>query len=159
MLSYFPISLLMENREQWVFYLKLARELPKEFFSLDQSFKASGKSLVPVGLKALSTMLSQGGSIHVLIVIKNIDEYKFFKTRVVKMLKYLMRSDKVYLYVASSFSSVNDNQIMRKDHYSFIKIPVATSYLCGSISNMIDARITGSLSWPSKTAAKYEMGA
>lgn len=147
----------MENREQWVFFLKLSRELPKEFFTLDQHFKSSGKSLVPVGLKALGSMLSQGGNIHVMIVIKNIDEYRYFKNRVVKILKYLMRSDKVHLYVASSFSSVNDNQIMRKDHYSFIKIPVATSYLCGSISSMIDMRTIGGSKWPGGVRSKFQL--
>ena len=147
----------MENREQWVFFLKLTRDLPRDFFSLDQHFKSSSKSLVPVGLKALSSMLSQSGNIHVLIVIKNIEEYKFFKTRVVKILKYLMRSDKIYLYVASSFSSVNDNQIMRKDHYSFIKIPVATPYLCGSIANMIDMRTNGARQWPGGYKSKFQL--
>lgn len=147
----------MENREQWVFYLKMSRDLPKEFFSLDQHFKASGKSLVPVGLKALSSMLSQGGNIHVMIVIKNIDEYRFFKSRVVKILKYLMRSDKVFLYVASSFSNVNDNQIMRKGHYSYIKIPVATPYLCGSISKMINMKTSNTYQWPGGVKSKFQL--
>lgn len=147
----------MENKEQWVFFLKLSRELPREFFTLDQQFKSGNKSLVPVGLNALSSMVAGRKSIHVMIVVKNVSEYIYFKTRVVKILKYLMRSDKVYLYVASSFSNVNDNQIMRKDYYNFIKIPVATSYLCGSISNMIDMRESGGYKWPGGLRSNFQL--
>lgn len=157
MLSLFPIGNCMENREQWVFFLKLSRELPREFFALDQQFKACNKSLVPVGLKSLSSMVTGNKSVHVMIIVKNVAEYKYFKTRVIKILKYLMRTDKVYLYVSSSFSSVNDNQIMRKDHYNFIKIPVATSYLCGSISNMIDMRDTGGYKWPGGLKSNFQL--
>ena len=41
-----------------------------------------------------------------MVIVKNVENTNYFKTRVVKILKYLMRSDKIYLYVASSFSSV-----------------------------------------------------
>lgn len=147
----------MKTREHWVFYLKMGRELPRDYFSIDQHFKSMSKSLVPVGLKSLSTMVSQEKNVHVLIVIKNMDDYRFFKRRVIKILKYLMRSDRFYLYVASSFSSVNNNQLMRKDHYNFIKIPVATSYLCGSVSNMIDMKTSGGLKWPGGYRSKFKL--
>lgn len=147
----------MDNKEQWVFFLKLSKDLPKEFFTLDQQFKASSKSLVPVGLSSLSSMVSSGRRIHVMVIVRNVSEYNYFKLRVVKILKYLMRSDKIYLYVASSFSSINENQIMRKDHYNFIKIPVATSFLCGSISNMIDMRDTGGYKWPGGLRSNFQL--
>jgi hypothetical protein len=147
----------MEVKEHWIFYLKLQRELPREFFTLDQKFKNSKKSLVPVTIKGLTNMTDKNKSMHVLIVIKSIDEYMYFNKRVKKILKYLIKTGKVNLYIASSFNGVNDTAIMKRDLYNFIKIPVATEYLCGSISRMIDLKESSTLRWPGGVRSNFQL--
>ena len=138
----------MEAREHWIFYLKLTKNLPEDFLVLDQSFKKHNKSLVPIGLKTLLECIKKNGSVHVLIVVRSYREFRYFDKKVKKILKYLMRTDKVHLYIASSFSGVNDPSIMKRDHYNFVNLPVKISDFCESISQVIDMKETQVYKWP-----------
>lgn len=147
----------MDEREQWIFFLKLGRELPKDFFALDQQFKANGKTLIPVGLKTMSSLLSEREDVHILIVVKSVQEYIYFHKRVKKVMKYMVRSGKVYLYIASSFNKMIDSEIMRRNHYNFLKLPVTINYLCGSISKTIDMKNSGQSLWPGGGKSKFQL--
>lgn len=147
----------MEDNQHWIFYLKLQRELPREYFQLDQKFKNSGKSLVPVGVRGLTEMIKKNKSVHVLIVIRNIDEYKYFSFKVKKTMKFLVRTGRVHLYIASSFNGVNDTAIMRRDFYNFMKLPVSFNYLCQSISKTIDMKEYSSHQWPGGIRSKFQL--
>ena len=138
----------MEAQEHWIFYLKLTRDLPREFLLLDHEFKKNRKSLIPVTLKTLLECTRKNKSIHVLIVVKSFGEYRYFHHKVKKILKYLMRTEKVNLYVASSFGIVNDPSIMKRNYYEFIKLPVNLKQFCGSISELIDSKEMQYNSWP-----------
>ena len=138
----------MEEREHWIFYLKLTKDLPKEFLALDLEFKKSKKSLIPVSLKTLLDCTRKNKSIHVLVVVKNYQEYRYFHKRVKKIMKYLMITERVNLYVAASFSMVNDPSIMKRNFYHFVKLPVLTREFCGSISQMVDSKEAQLNSWP-----------
>ena len=93
------------EKEQWIFYLKMQKNLPMEYFSLDQRFKEYGKTLIPMEMKSLLDIIKKSPSVHVLIVIRSMDEYKYFRKRIKKIMKLLIRSGKVHLYMVSSFSS------------------------------------------------------
>ena len=40
----------METPANWIYYLKLQKELGPEFLILDRKFKENNKSLVPIGI-------------------------------------------------------------------------------------------------------------
>ena len=138
----------MEAREHWIFYLKLTRDLPEEYLVLDQKFKQSNKSLIPIGLKSLLECTKKNKSIHVLIVVKSYQEYKYFHKRVKKIMKYMMMTERVHLYIASSFSGINDPSIMKRDFYNFVRLPVGMETFCRSVSHMIDIKESQVLNWP-----------
>ncbi len=147
----------MENQDQWIFFLKLGRELPKDFFALDQQFKNHQKSLIPIGLKTMSSLFSETQEVHILIIVRSMQEYIYFHKRVKKIMKYMVRSGKVHLYVASSFNKMIDSEIMRKNHYNFLKLPVTLNYLCGSISKTIDMKHSGQNFWPGGVTSKFPL--
>lgn len=147
----------MEGNDNWIFYLKLQRELPREYFLIDQQFKQSAKSLVPVGIKGLTEMVKKSRRVHVLIVIKNLDEYKYFTKNVKKVMKFLVRTGRVNLYIASSFNGVNDTAIMRRDYYHYMKLPVSYKYLCGHVSTTVDMKEQNSFKWPGGVRSQFKL--
>jgi hypothetical protein len=148
----------MEHKEHWIFYLKLKKNLSEEFLYIDREFKEKNKSLIPIGLKGLLNGIKNYKSIHVMVVIRNYQELRYFETKVKKIMKYVLRTEKVHLYVASSFNSVNDVTVMKKNHYNFIKLPVSTEYLCGSISRSIDIKETHVDTWPGGSQPRMRLG-
>lgn len=138
----------MNNGDQWVFYLKLTRELPREFILMDQQFKKSGKTLIPIGIKVLLEHVRKNSSTHVLILIRSIGEYTYFKQKVGKAMKFLMMGRRVHLYIASSFSSVNDPSVMKRDYYYFAKLPIGITSFCNAVSHEVDRKETSMLKWP-----------
>ena len=147
----------MEAKAHWIFYLRLQRDLPREYFLVDQKFKNNFKSLVPITIRGLSESVKSSKRVHVLIVIKTMDEYRYFNKHVKKIMKFLVRTGKVHLYIASSFNGVNDTAIMRRDHYNFMKLPVTFEHLCESVSQMIDTKELSSHQWPGGIRSKFKL--
>lgn len=147
----------METKEHWIFYLKLQRELPQEYLMLDQHFKLFTKSLVPVGVRGLTEMVKKTRRIHVLVVIKSIEEYRYFNKHVKKTMKFLVRTGRVNLYIVSSFNGVNDTAIMRRDFYHFMRLPVSYQHLCQSVSKIIDTKELTSFKWPGGVRSQFKL--
>src|SRR5690606_34413117 len=111
----------------------------------------------PITLRGLTDAVQNSKRVHVLIVIRNLDEYRYFNRNVKKIMKYLVRTGRVHLYVASSFNGVNDTVIMRRDFYNFMKLPVTYDHLCNSISQMIDIKELSSHQWPGGIRSKFKL--
>lgn len=152
-----PIQICMETKEHWIYYLKLTRELPREYFDLDQQFKQTNKSLVPITLRGLLEFVNKNKKIHVLIIVRTTSEVSYFHRRVKKIMKYLMKTGNCHLYIGSTFSSVNDPGIMRRELYSFAKLPVKMENFCQSISHMIDVKESNIQRWPGGTAPRLSL--
>ena len=138
----------MNDKDDYIFYLKLNKELPSEYIALDQTFKQSKKSLIPIGLKALLECTKKYQKIHVVIVVRNYQEYKYYVKNVKKILAYFMRTERVHLYIASSFAAVNDPGIMKRDYYNFTKLPVQLNSFCDVVSKMVDISGVQTHHWP-----------
>lgn len=147
----------METNETWIFYLKLQKALPKKYFRLDQEFKRFGKSLVPVTIKSIGDLIKKNKKIHLMIVVRNLDEYRYFNSKVKKILKFLVRTGRVNLYVTASFSAVNDNSIMRRDFYFFMKLPVSYEFLCQSVTRVIDSNELHAHKWPGGSRSQFKL--
>lgn len=147
----------MESKESWIFYLKLQKELPKEYFRLDQELKMYGKSLVPMTIRSLGESIKKSKKIHVLIVVRNLDEFRYFNSKVKKILKFMVRTGRVSLYVTSSFNAVNDTTIMRRDFYYFMKLPVSYSFLCQSIAKVVDSNDANAYKWPGGSRSQFKL--
>ncbi|MBT4790402.1 MAG: hypothetical protein HON90_02430 [Halobacteriovoraceae bacterium] len=143
-----------QDKEQWIFYLKLTKELSKDYFILDQKLKQSDKSLVPVTMKSLLESTKKYKSIHVVIVVKSFQEFRYFNKKVKKMMKYLMMTERVHIYIASSFVAMNDPSIMKRDFYNFMKLPVSIDLFCHSIARTIDLRDKQANIWPGGASPK-----
>ena len=138
----------MEEKEHWIFYLKLSQDLPEDYLVLDNELKKTQKSLIPVTLKTLLECAKKGRSVHVLVVIKSYKDYRYFHKRVKKIMKYLMMTERVHLYIASSFTAVNDPSIMKKNFYNFVRLPVEIEPFCRSVSGMVDLSESKANTWP-----------
>ncbi len=138
----------METNDNWIFYLRLKKNLPEDYLSMDQHFKAYGRSLIPIGLKALLEATKNKRTIHLLVIIKSYQDYRYYVRRVRKIMKYLMRTQRVHLYVASSFSLANDPLVIKKNYYSFVKLPVRMDRFCEFVSTSIEVRESNLLHWP-----------
>ncbi len=149
----------MEANEHWIFYLKLTKDLPREYIRLDQQFKKSNKSLIPITLKGLLECVSKRKAIHVLIVIKSRSELSYYHNKVTRILKYLMRAGNIHLYIASSFDSVNDPSVMKRNFYNFAKLPVDIDYFCYSVSSMIDIKVSPVNRWPGGKKPRMSLAA
>lgn len=147
----------MKRVDHWIFYLKLSKNLPDEYLTLDQNFKNHGKSLVPIGLKSLLECIKKGQKAHVVIVVKSYGELKYFNSKVKKMMKFIMRSERIHLYIASSFSGINDPTIMRRDYYNYVKLPVKMTTFCESVSKTIDVKENQGLVWPGGVRPKMSL--
>lgn len=138
----------MNRKDGWVFYLKLSKDLPEEFLSLDQEFKKEGKSLVPITIKTLLDHGKRNNSVHVVILVRSLKELEYYNAKVRKAVKFLMMNRRLHLYIASSFATVGDPSIMRRDHYYFERLPVATKHFVETTCYEIDRKETSMLKWP-----------
>ena len=136
------------NEDNWVFYLKLSKELPESFFALDQHFKRYGKSLVPISLKTLLEQGRKSNSLHVVLVLQSVKDLKYYNKKVKKAVKMLMISRRLPLYIASSFSSVLDSSFLRRGFYTFDKLPLLSVSFVKNTSYEIDRKETSMLRWP-----------
>lgn len=136
------------NEDNWVFYLKLSKELPESFFALDQHFKRYGKSLVPISLKTLLEQSRKSNSLHVVLVLQSLKDLKYYNKKVKKAVKMLMISRRLHLYIASSFSSVLDSSFLRRGFYTFDKLPLLSVSFVKNTSYEIDRKETSMLRWP-----------
>lgn len=147
----------MSASDQWIFYLKLNRDLPREYVALDQSFKVHGKSLVPVGIKGLLDMASKNTSVHIVLYVKTFADLDYFNRRVKRILKYLMRNHMVNLYIASSFGAVNDGTLLKREQFNFAKLPVRMNTFCESVSSMMDLKESEYFKWPGGKRPKMSL--
>lgn len=138
----------MEAKEHWIFYLQLSKNLSEDFFFLDESLKKSKKSLIPVTLKSLLECARESRAIHVLIIVKSYSEYKYFHRKIKKLIGYMMMTQRIHLYIASSFDGVNDCFIMKENYYNFIKLPVELETFSQSVSHMVDTKESQLNHWP-----------
>lgn len=136
------------NEDNWVFYLKLSKELPESFFALDQHFKRYGKSLVPISLKTLLEQSRKSNSLHVVLVLQSVKDLKYYNKKVKKAVKMLMINRRLHLYIASSFSSVLDSSFLRRGFYTFDKLPLLSVSFVKNTSYEIDRKETSMLRWP-----------
>ena len=146
-----------QDRDHWIFYLKLSKKLSKDYFLIDQKLKETGRSLVPITLKSLLECTKKYKSIHLVIVVKSINELSYFEHRIKKTMKYLMMTGKVHVYIASSFGAVNDPSIMKRDYYNFMKLPVEIDYFCNSVSKTIDLHDSKVNLWPGGASPKMTL--
>lgn len=147
----------MENKsqQQWIFYLKLTKDLPPEYLRLDHEFKKTNKVLVPINLKTLMEHAKKNTNLHVLFLVKSISEYNYFNNKVKKVLKFLLIGRRVHLYIGSSFSAVNDSSIMKRDYYYYARLPVAINKFCQAVRYEIDRKETTILKWPGGIRPKF----
>lgn len=138
----------MEPKEHWIFYLKLNKDLPREYLALDTEFKKHGKSLIPITLSTLLETTKSKKSIYVLIVVRNSTELKYFQAKIKKVMKYFMKTERVHLYIASSFQTINDPSIMKKDYYNFVRLPVQIEEFCGKVAKNIEIQEGQVFTWP-----------
>ena len=147
----------MDANDNWIYFLKLSRDLPREYILLDQELKKFNKSLVPVTLKGLLETSSKAAGVHIVVYVHSLDELRYFNRRANKILKYLLKNSLVNIYVASSFSELGDGSILKRNQYNFIRLPVSRKKFCESVSGMIDIVESDHLKWPGGTGPRMSL--
>ena len=138
----------MKKHDHWIFYLKLENELNPDFLTLDSEFKLYGRSLVPITLPMFVEALKGDKAADIVIIVKSYKELKYFNYKVKKIFKFLTRAERVNIFIASSFTTVNDPSLMRKGYYHFMRLPVKVSDFCYNVVNEIEEKEKSVHQWP-----------
>ena len=138
-----------EERSDWIFYLKLSKSLPKHFLDLDREFKERGITLIPISISELMSVTKGEGSFNVMTSVRNFSEAKYFSKKVQKIFEFMMRSRRLNLFMASSFSYIDQTSIFGKTgKYHFYPLPVKIDALCATIAHEIYKQQSGDYKWP-----------
>lgn len=140
---------MMEEKSDWIFFLRLTPKLPAKFYELDHVFKQTGKTLIPVSFKDLISINKGEDKFHVICVIGSFDEAKYFEKRVRKLTHYFLRSRKMNLYTASSFKFIDDTHLFGSSgQYHYVQLPVGLKKFCDTITETINNKKLHKRKWP-----------
>lgn len=140
---------MMEERSDWIFYLKLTPKLPAKFFELDHLFKANGQTLVPITFKDLISINKGEAEFNVIIIAGSFDEASYFEKRVRKLAHYFLRSKRMHLYLASSFKFLDDTHLFGSSGiYHYVQLPVGLKKFCDTITETIKNKRASKRQWP-----------
>lgn len=148
----------MEVKDHWVFYLKLSPNLSSEYLHIATEFQAQGKKMIPVGINTLLECIRHRNKIDLVIIVRTMEELNRFHGKCKKILKLLIRTGRMNMYVASSFSSVNDPKLMRKDAYHFVKLPVRIDFFCNLVTSSLKRKKERPQLWPGGVRGNYQFG-
>lgn len=138
-----------EEKSDWIFYLKLSRNLPEYYFDLDSEFKAMGLTLIPISISELISITKGEGKFNVFTGVRNFDDAQYYTKRVEKMFGMLMRSRRMSLFMTSSFSFINQNYKYGKTGmYHFFPLPQSLKSICGIIASEVDKSSSQDHRWP-----------
>lgn len=141
-----------EEKTDWIFYLKLNRNLPEHFFELDQEFKKNGYTLIPVSITELISVTKGEGRFHVITAVTGFTQATYYANKVQKVFQMLLRSKRMYTYVASSFKFIDETALFGKSgQYHFVPLPVTMEHFCGTISKIITTQDNKTRKWPGGT--------
>ncbi len=141
-----------EEKTDWIFYLKLNKNLPEHFFDLDLEFKKNGFTLIPVTISELLTVTKGEGNFHVVATVTGMSEATHYTKKVKKVFKMLLRSGRMHSYIASSFKFVDETaQYGKTGQYHFVPLPVSMKYFCDTISKIIKSKDNKTRKWPGGT--------
>jgi len=138
-----------DKESDWIFYLKLSKKLPLHFFSLSEKFSARGITLVPITLSELTSVNQGDGRFHVITCVRSISDAEYYAKKVQKTFSYLLHSRRMSLFMASSFSLVDDTHIFgRTKQYFFYSLPVELGLMCDTIAEEIYKVDSSERKWP-----------
>ena len=72
----------MIDQGKWVFYLKLTKNLPKDYIKLNSEFHKRDKSLIPISISNLLECTKNSSKVELVIVIRNSEELRYFYKKV-----------------------------------------------------------------------------
>lgn len=140
---------MMEQKSDWIFYLKLTPKLPKKFFDLDNHFKEMGYTLIPVTFKDLVSINKGENTFHVLTIISSFDESTYFEKRVRKLAHYFLRAKRMHMYLVSSFKFTDDTHLFGSSGmYHYVQLPVSIKKFCDTIGETIKNKKLHKRKWP-----------
>lgn len=140
---------MMDNKSDWIFYLKLSPKLPASFFDMDKRLKENGYTLIPVSFTDLVLLNTKEGEFHVLAMASSTEQATYFQRKVRKILHYLLRSKRMHMYFVSSFKFLDDTHLFGSSgHYHYVQLPVSVNKFCDTISETIKNKRSQSRKWP-----------
>lgn len=145
------------SSENIIFYLRLSSSLTSEFFDLESKIRLEGKTLIPVDIVSMLELLKVKNNAPVVVVVKTSSEFNYFRKKVYKILTYLLNSERIELFVASSFDQANIKKYQGRKFYHFVKLPVSSDFFARSISKTIDIKSGELRSWPGGDRASYHL--
>ena len=138
------------NRTEWIYFLRLSKNLPSDYFAIDKAFKEHGRHLVPMDIVGLNECVDKDETMHVLIMIKKVSELRYYEKKVKKILKYMLKRPNVKVYFLSSFSAVNDPTLIKQGAFHFMRIPLSVNYFVGAVNKQIEIKEMKKNLWPGK---------
>lgn len=142
-------------KDEWIFYLKLTPNLPESFIYLDKGFKKYGFNLIPVSFPNLLELLKSDESFNVMMLVSSQREAAYYLKHVSKHIKTLLRFNKINLFVASSFSFVNESsKLTFRGNYDFWSLPIRSEELCDKIVFKALDKVVENKKWPGGKAPR-----
>ncbi len=138
-----------EEKSDWIFYLKLSRNLPEYYFDLDREFKSQGLTLIPISISELISITKGEGKFNVFTGVRNFSDAHYYTKRVEKIFGVLLRSKRMSLFMSSSFSFMNQNYKYGKTGmYHFFPLPQSLHEICDTIASEVEKASRKDQRWP-----------
>jgi hypothetical protein len=139
------------ENSSFVFYLCLTDVLPSSYFSFSLRMKKEGMTVVPVKFDQLQKVVAVSDQAEIIVVtsIRNTQEALFYHRNVRKHLKYLLKSERITLFLLSSFSKLNDqkNHLVKRNYF-FLKYPMELGLVCQLLARFLELKKEESRKWP-----------
>lgn len=142
------------NSLNYIFFLKLEEELPREYFVLAKIFSKVNVTLLPV-TKDEFKQLNQGKKKELITFVNNLNAWTNYHQFRKNFIEMSIQNDQITLYEISSFSPFEINyKIQNKKSYHFFQMPLYLNQVAMTIVTEFYKSREVSNEWPGGKRAK-----
>ena len=138
----------------YVIYLQFEEKLDERFFYLTRVFQQFGISLIPVTVDEFKEIRHCEGE-YVLALVRDIASYEKYRRLLKRYMNYSLRTGKMTLIEASSFTVFHDNKLLKNKNVFQYRLPISMFSVASDIGEIIYTNLTTeSKKWPGGKRAK-----
>ncbi len=134
----------------WMFYLKLSKNLPEHFISLANYLSDFGIKLIPVTIDQLTTVTKNKKRFHLLAVVTNMEQNTRFKKYMSGYLRLGIINGLINLSHVSSLDKAHNlpPSYLKQGCYYFYPLPADMQDLTTQIAECFYDRKQNNKKWP-----------
>ncbi len=142
------------DKNNYLFFIRLNKELPPYYLRLATIFSNIGIKLIPISPTEFSN-LQQNRVAHTLIITSDFESMGEFKKMRHRYFDIGLRNGRYSTYHCSSFSTIDkDGQLAKNGYYNFYSLPLKLDVLVASIAIKYFEKFSQNNTWPGGRRAK-----